>query len=117
MEIVAVVRDLVIIIVGLIWMAAGVLVAVAAWASWKLVKSAPRRAEAVTIPAQELLGQARETLGAANDTARTAKGAVTFIAEKAVIPTIAAASTVAGVRRFVEILISGPGREGRASER
>src|SRR5215210_5663621 len=105
MEILAVVRDLVIIVVGLIWMAAGVVVAVAAWASWKLVKSAPHRAEVVTVPAQELLGQARETLGAATDTARTARGAVTFIAEKAVIPTIAAASTVVAVRRFVEILL------------
>ena len=75
-------------ILGIIWIIAGVLVAVVAWLVWKLVKSMPKRATAVTEPAQELFGQAKQVVGTANEGARTAKEAIAFVSEKAVMPTI-----------------------------
>jgi hypothetical protein len=113
LPIVALLRDIVIIIVGLIWTAAGLLVAAVAWLSWRFVRSVPRRAEAVTLPAQDLLGQARATLATAGQGARTAKETITFVGEKVVVPTISIASAAAGVRKFVETLVVGPARDGR----
>lgn len=110
MEVVALLRDLVIIVLGLVWIAAGALVGIVAWLAWKLLKEARRRAEELTTPAQELYGQAREALGSAGETARTAKETVTFVGEKAVMPTIVIASAASGVKRFVETLLAGPSR-------
>ena len=110
---VAFVRDVIIIILGIIWIIAGVLVAIVAWLSWKFVRSLPRRSEMVTAPAKDLLGQAQQAVGTAGEGARTAKEAVTFVSEKAVMPTILVVSAVAGARRFVEILLGGPKRDGR----
>ena len=100
-------RDLVIIILGIVWIVAGALVAVVAWVTWRLVKSLPRRAEVVTAPAQELYGQARNIMGTAGETARTAKEAVTLISDKAVVPTIAVVSAVVGIRQFFQTLARG----------
>ena len=108
--VVALVRDIVIIIVGLIWIVAGLLVAVVAWLAWRFVRSMPRRAEAVTLPAQELLGQAGTAVGTVGDGARTAREAIGFVSEKVVVPTISIASAAAGARKFVETLVAGPSR-------
>src|SRR2546423_4843325 len=114
MEVIAVIRDLVIIILGVIWIATGLIVGAIAWYSYKFVKSAPRRAEAVTTPARELLGEAKQAVGTVGEGARTAKEAITFVSEKAVLPTITVVSAVAGARRFVEALFGGV--EARGSE-
>jgi len=111
--IIALLRDIVIIIVGLIWIVAGVLVTLVGWLGWRFVRSMPRRAEAVTVPAQELLGQARTAVGTAGEGARTAKEAIGFVSEKVVVPTIGIASAAAGVRKFIETLVAGPTRNGR----
>jgi len=107
MDIVALIRDLVIILVGLIWIVAGVLVVIVAWLTWKFMRSLPARAETVTTPVRELLGQAREAVGTAGESARTAREAVVFVSEKAVIPTIGVTSAVIGAKRFVEVLVAG----------
>jgi hypothetical protein len=113
LPIVALLRDIVIIIVGLIWIVAGLLVAAVAWLSWRFARSVPRRAEAVTVPAHELLGQARTVVGAAGEGARTAKETIGFVSEKVVVPTISIASAAVGVRKFVETLVAGPRTSGR----
>jgi uncharacterized SAM-binding protein YcdF (DUF218 family) len=113
MEIVALLRDLIIIIFGIIWIVAGVLVAAVAWLAWRFAKSLPRRAEAVTVPAQELFGQAKQAVNTAGEGAHTAKEAIGFVADKAVGPVIVGASTASAVRRFFEALISAPGRGRR----
>ena len=105
MEIVALLRDLVIILAGLVWIVAGLLVGVIAWLTYKFVRSLPRRTEVVTTPANELLGQAKLAVGTAGEGARTAKEAITFVSDKAVAPTIAVASAVIGTRRFFETLV------------
>ena len=107
MDFVALIRDLVIILVGLIWIVAGVLVVVIAWLAWKFMRSLPGRAEAVTTPARELVGKAREAVGTAGESARTAREAVVFVSEKAIIPTIGATSAVIGLKRFIEVLMAG----------
>ena len=112
-DVIAVVRDLVIIVVGLIWMVAGVLVAVATWASWKFLKTLPGRAESAAAPAREVVDQARQAVGTAGEGARTAKEAIVFVSEKAVVPTIGVVSAAVAVRRFFEVLLGGPDRPGR----
>src|SRR5437763_9742239 len=104
MEVVALIRDLVIIVLGIIWIATGLLVGIIAWMTYKFVRSAPRRAEAVTTPAREVLGQAREAVDNATQGARTAKEAITFVSDKAIVPTITIVSAAVGARRFVEAL-------------
>jgi hypothetical protein len=111
MEVVAFLRDLVIIIFGVVWIIAGVLVAIVAWLTYRFLRSVPRRTEAVTSPARELYGQAREAVGTAGEGARTAREAITFVSEKAVLPTIAIVSAVTGFRRFVGVLLGGSGRD------
>ena len=114
---IVVVRDLVIIVVGLIWIVAGVGLLVVLWMSWKLVRSVPGRVEVVTTPAREIVGQAREAVGTANEGARTAREAITFVSQKAVLPTIGVVSAVVALRRFFEVLLggaNGPGRDGPA---
>jgi hypothetical protein len=112
-DFIAVLRDLVIIVVGLIWIVAGVLVTIAAWATWKFLKTLPRRADAVTAPAREMVDQARQAVGTAGEGARTAKEAITFVSEKAIVPTIGAVSAVVAARRFVEVLFGGADRRKR----
>ena len=112
-DVIAVVRDLVIIVVGLIWIVAGVLVAVVAWVTWKFLKTLPRRADSVAAPAREIVDQARQAVGTAGEGARTAKEAITFVSEKAVVPTIGVVSAVVAARRFVEVLVGGPDRHDR----
>jgi hypothetical protein len=107
MEVIAVLRDLVIILSGIIWFIAGILVVVIGWITLRFVKSLPRRTEVVTAPAQDLVGQAKQAVGAAGEGARTAREAITFVSEKAVAPTIAVASAAVGVRRFIETLVGG----------
>src|SRR4051812_35166506 len=107
MEVVALIRDLVIILAGLVWFVAGAITLAIAFLIYKFVRSLPRRTEVVTAPAQELIGQAKVAVGTAGEGMRTAKEAIAFVSEKAVAPTIAAASAVAGVRRFITVLMSG----------
>jgi hypothetical protein len=113
MEFVALLRDLIIIIFGIVWIVAGVLVAVVAWLAWKFARSLPRRAEAITVPAQELFGQAKQAVNTAGEGAHTAKEAVGFIADKAVDPIISGTATVSAVRRFFEALFGGTRRDSR----
>jgi|SRR6476659_3798206 len=110
--IVAFLRDLVIIILGIVWIAAGAIVAVLAWMTWKVYKALPERAETVTRTAGELAGQVRQVLATSGDGARTGKEAIVFVSEKAVAPTIAAVSFAAGVRSFVKTLLEGPRHSG-----
>ena len=112
-DVIAVLRDLVIIVVGLIWIVAGVLVAGLAWAAWKFVKTLPGRAESVTTPAREIVDQAKQAVGTAGDGARTAKEAIVFVSEKAIVPTIGVVSATIAVRRFVGVLFGGSDRDGR----
>ena len=116
-DVIAVVRDLVIIVVGLIWIVAGVIVAVAAWATWKFLKSLPRRADAVATPAREIVEQARQAGGSAGEGARTAREAIGFVSEKAIVPTIGVVSATVAVRRFFAVLVGGADRDepGRAT--
>lgn len=109
-QIVGLVRDFVIIIVGVIWIVAGLIAVILAWTTWRFVKSMPRRTEAVSGPAQELLGQARQAVGTAGEGARTAREAIVFVSDKAVMPTIMAASAVVGVQKFVQTLLRGGGQ-------
>lgn len=113
MEFVALVRDLVIIVVGLIWIAAGLLVTMLAWLSWKFVRTLPGRAETVTTPVKELVGQARQAVGTAGEGARTGKEAITFVGEKAVFPTIGFVSAAVAARRFVTVLVAGARSDGQ----
>jgi hypothetical protein len=113
-DVIAVVRDLVIIVVGLLWIVAGVIVTVLAWATWKFVKSLPGRAEAVTTPVLEVVDQARQAVGTAGEGARTAKEAIGFVSEKAVVPTIGVVSVAVAVRRFFAVLFGGT--DGRDRE-
>jgi hypothetical protein len=107
------VRDLVIIVVGLIWIVAGGLFVIVAWLTWKFVRSIPRRAEAVTAPAHELIDQAKGVVDTAGEGARTAKDAISFVSDKAVMPTIMFVSLAVGVRRFFETLFAGDRAGGR----
>jgi hypothetical protein len=116
MEVVALLRDLVIILFGVVWIIAGAMVAIVAWITWQFLRSVPRRAETVTSPAKELYGQAREAVGTAGESVRTAREAIVFVSEKAVLPTIAVVSAVNGIKRFVGVLLAGnrPEEERRA---
>jgi hypothetical protein len=107
-----VLRDLVIIIFGIVWILAGVLVTILAFLAIKFVKSVPKRAEVVTTPAQQLYGQAQQVMETAGDSARTAREAVTFVSSRAVLPTITAVSAVVGVRQFLDTLVRGVRRNG-----
>ena len=115
MEVIALLRDLVIIVVGLVWIVAGVLVAIVTWLAWKFVKTLPARGETVTTPARELVGQARQALGTAGEGAHTAKEAIAFVSEKAIIPTIGFVSAAVAARRFVSVLVAGV-RSGEREE-
>jgi hypothetical protein len=106
-DILGMLRDIVIILLGVVWLIAGVIVALIAWFTFKFVRSLPNRTEGVTAQARDLLGQVRQTVGTAGEGARTATDAVTFISDRAVNPTIQFVAAVAGVRRFIEILASG----------
>lgn len=107
MEVIALLRDLVIIIVGLVWIVAGILVGIVTWLAWKFVKTLPARGEAVTTPARELVGQARQALGTAGEGANTVKEAITFVSEKAIVPTIGFVAAATAARRFVSVLLGG----------
>jgi hypothetical protein len=111
MEFVAFLRDLVIIVVGLVWIGAGILFAIVTWLAWKFVRSLPGRTETVTTPARELVGQARQALGSAGEGAHTAREAIAFVSEKAVVPTIGFVSAAVAARRFVSVLVAGVRRD------
>lgn len=117
MEFVAFLRDLVIIIVGLIWIVAGVLVSLLAWLSWKFARTLPGRADTVTAPAKEIVGQARQAVGTAGESARTVREAIVFVSEKAVIPTIGLVSAAIAARRFVSVLVAGVRGDERTDHR
>jgi hypothetical protein len=110
-QFVAFFRDIVIILFGLAWAVAGGLVAVVAFLTWRFMRTVPARADTISSPVIQLFGEAREAVGSAGDGARTAREAVVFVSEKAVVPAIVMASVVASVRRFVEVLLEGPVRD------
>lgn len=110
-QIVGLLRDIVIILVALIWIVAGVLMAAIAFLGWRFARSLPNRAEALIVPAREMVGQARQVVDSAGDSARTAQKTVSFISDRAVMPTIVVISAVAGVRRFIEVLFQGRERD------
>ena len=105
--ILAVLRDIVIILLGVVWIVAGLIVAVIAFLTFRFVRSLPDRTEGVTAQARDLLAQVRQTVGTAGEGARTATDAVGFISDRAVNPTIQLVAAVAGVRKFFEILATG----------
>jgi hypothetical protein len=107
-QFVALFRDIVIILLGLVWVVAGILVAIIAFVAWRFIRTLPTRADTVSTPVVRLFGQAREAVSTAGDGARTAREAVVFVSDKAVVPAIVMASAVAGVRRFVQVLFQGP---------
>jgi hypothetical protein len=109
-NVIHVLRDLVIIIFGIVWIVAGALVALVAWLAYKFIRSLPGRAEIVKAPAEHLYGQAQQVMETAGDSARTAREAVTFVSSKAVLPTITAVSAVVGVRQFLQTLLRGDGQ-------
>jgi|SRR4051812_15380755 hypothetical protein len=111
------IRDLFIIVFALVWIVAGAIVAAIAWYTYRFVRSMPERTERMITPAQELLGQTRQAVATAGDGARTAREAIGFVSEKAVLPTITVVSALAGVRTFVRALIAGPTRAESEAER
>ena len=111
LQIVGLLRDIVIILLGLVWLVAGVIVAIIAFLTWRFVRTLPNRAETLSTPVVELFGQAKQVVGTAGEGARTAREAAVFVSDKAVVPAIVVASAVAGVRRFFEVLVQGPVEE------
>ena len=110
-------RDLIIIVFGLVWIVAGAIVAAIAWYAYRFIRSLPDRAERVITPTQELLGQTRQAVATAGEGAQTAREAIEFVSEKAVLPTITLLSALAGIRTFMRALISGPtGSESEAQK-
>jgi hypothetical protein len=101
-------RDFIIIVFGLVWIVAGAIVAAIAWYAYRFIRSLPGRAERVIAPSQELLGQTRQAVATAGEGAQTAREAIGFVSEKAVLPTITLLSAMAGIRTFVRALITGP---------
>ena len=117
MEVVALLRDLAIILLALIWIAIGLAVGALLFLAWRAFRAARARAAALSQAATEVIGTAKTTVNEAAAGMRSVSATASFIGDRVVEPVITFSAAVAAATRFVEVLFaprqSGGTTDGR----
>jgi len=103
-EVIALIRDLAIIILALVFILAGIASLLVLWQVWKLIGFVRGTVEQLSVRATDVLVTARGVVGTAQQAARTARGTVDFVSDLVVRPVIDVASAVAAASAFTRAL-------------
>lgn len=92
-------RDLVIVVAGVIWAVAGLATSVAAWTTWRVVRGVPRQIGPVIAPAHELVERAHDAAAVVGEHVRTHRGQFGSAGDTVARSTARVASTLVGAHR------------------
>lgn len=115
MEVVALLRDLAIIILALVWILVGLAVGALLFLFWRAFRAARARAATLGEAANELIATAKSAANEAATGVRTISATASFVGDQVVEPVITISAAVAAATRFVEALL-WPRRHGASND-
>lgn len=108
-DVLAVLRDIAIIVLAVFQIIAAAAIIVLAFLMWRLIKLVQAKVGDLSQGSVAVLDQARDAASSAAEGARTAKGSVSFISDTVVAPVITVAAVAAGAKKFVDALFRADG--------
>jgi hypothetical protein len=107
-------RDIAIIVLALIWLAAGVMLLLIGVRLLALLAVIADRLDLLTAASLRVLDNAREAAETASESAKSIRGTATFVGDTVVSPVITVAAAASAAGRFVEALVRprGPTQTG-----
>lgn len=98
-------RDVAIIMLAILWVAAGVVLILVGTRVLVLLGAVADRLDLLTQAALQVLETAREAAGTASEGARSIRGTANFVGDAIVSPVIGVAAAATAASRFVEALV------------
>jgi hypothetical protein len=103
-EVVALIRDVAIIVLALETIVIGVMVLILVWQLWRLIGFVRRHIDTLVTSANEILGSVKTGADAAADAASQVKTTTGYVSTRTVMPVIEVYSAVNGASRFAQAL-------------